>query len=162
MNITRKMLAAVVGAFALTWCGIAAEGTGETIFSIDAGKPGKTLPNVNKVLTLWELQESTLANVKRRHDADVLEFVEYVETSSGRIAPRMLQRLAKVHGGNLLEVSKKLEKDLAKQPRLSGEEIGALRKQEKEIGADYFMENEPIIVKKLNDYLIELLEMDGI
>ena len=91
-----------------------------------------------------------------------IEFVEYVETSSGRIAPRMLQRLAKVHGGNLLEVSKKLEKDLAKQPRLTGEEISALRKQEKEIGADYFMENEPIIVKKLNDYLIELLEMDSI
>ena len=79
MNITRKMLTAVVGAFAFTWCGIAAEGAGETIFSIDAGKPGKTLPNVNKVLTLWELQESTLANVKRRHDADVLEFAEYVE-----------------------------------------------------------------------------------
>ena len=79
MNITRKKFAAVVGAFALTWCGIAAEGAGETIFSIDAGKPGKTLPNVNKVLTLWELQEATLANVKRRHDADVLEFVEYVE-----------------------------------------------------------------------------------
>jgi len=91
-----------------------------------------------------------------------IEFVEYVETSSGRIAPRMLQRLAKIQGGNLLEVSKKLEKDLAKQPRLTGEEISALRKQEKEIGADYFMENEPIIVKKLNDYLIELLEMDSI
>ena len=91
-----------------------------------------------------------------------IEFVEYVENSSGRIAPRMLQRLAKVHGGNLLELSKKLEKDLAKQPRLSGEEISALSKQEKEIGADYFIENEPIIVKKLNDYLIELLEMDSI
>lgn len=79
MNITRNMFAAVVGALALAWCGIAAEGTGETIFSIDAGNPGKTLPNVSKMLTIWELQESTFANVKRRNDADVLEFVEYVE-----------------------------------------------------------------------------------
>lgn len=105
---------------------------------------------------------NSILMVLKNEGVTPIEFVEYVETSSGRIAPRMLQRLAKVHGGNLLEVSKKLEKDLAKQPRLSGEEIGALRKQEKEIGADYFMENEPIIVKKLNDYLIELLEMDGI
>jgi len=59
MNITRKRLAAVVGTFAFTWCGIAAEGTGETIFSIDADNPGKTLSNVNKVLTLW--------NYRNRH-----------------------------------------------------------------------------------------------
>ena len=31
------------------------------------------------MLTLWELQESSFANVKRRNDADVLEFAEYVE-----------------------------------------------------------------------------------
>ena len=79
MHITQKGFAAAVGALALAWCGIAAEGMGETIFSIDAGNPGKTLPNVNKVLTLWELQESSFANVKRRNDADVLEFAEYVE-----------------------------------------------------------------------------------
>ena len=56
MNITRKMLAAVVGAFAFTWCGIAAEDAGEAVFSIDAGKPGKTLPNAGIDISQRETQ----------------------------------------------------------------------------------------------------------
>ena len=90
------------------------------------------------------------------------EFIEYVENDTDRVTPLLLQRLTKTHGGNLLSMSEKLDKDLAGQIQLSGEEISILSKREREIGADYFVENNPIISQKLDKYMHELLGMDSI
>lgn len=90
------------------------------------------------------------------------EFIEYVENDTDRVTPRLLQRLAKTQGGNLLSMSEKLDNDLAGQMQLSGEEISILSKREREIGADYFVENNPIISQKLDKYMHELMEMDSI
>lgn len=90
------------------------------------------------------------------------KFVEYVENDTDRVTPRLLQRLAKTHGGNLLSMSEKLDKDLAGKMQLSEEEISILSKQEREIGADYFVESNPIISQKLDKYMHELMEIDSI
>ena len=90
------------------------------------------------------------------------DFVKYVENRSGRVTPRLLQRLASVQGNNLLSMSEKLDKDLEKQPKLSADERKELRAREKNIGVDYFMNNDPIITQKLSGRLDELLEADSI
>lgn len=89
-------------------------------------------------------------------------FVEYVEKNTDRATPHLLERLTGIQGKNLLNLSKKLNSDLAKLPQLSSEELKELSKKEKSIGADYFMESNPIIVQKMNKYMVELLEMDSI
>lgn len=86
----------------------------------------------------------------------------FVENNTDRITPRLLQKLTDVQGNNLVRLSKKLKKDLAKHPQLTQDEIMILDKMEREIGAEYFLNNETIISRKLDKYLIELLEMDSI
>ena len=90
------------------------------------------------------------------------EFVEYVENDTDQITARLLQRLAEIQGGNLVSMSKKLREDLAKQPQLAEDELKALSKKQREIGVDYFIDNETIISQKLNKHIVELLEMDSI
>ena len=90
------------------------------------------------------------------------EFVEYVENDTAQITARLLQRLAEIQGGNLVSMSKKLREDLAKQPQLAEDELKALSKKQREIGVDYFIDNETIISQKLNKHIVELLEMDSI
>ena len=86
----------------------------------------------------------------------------FVENNTDRITPRLLQKLTDVQGNNLVRLSKKLKKDLAKHPQLTQDEIEILDKMEREIGAEYFLNNETIISRKLDKYLTELLEMDSI
>jgi len=86
----------------------------------------------------------------------------FVENNTDRITPRLLQKLTDVQGNNLVRLSKKLKKDLAKHPQLTQDEIEILDKMEREIGAEYFLNNETIISQKLDKYLTELLEMDSI
>lgn len=86
----------------------------------------------------------------------------FVENNTDRITPRLLQKLTDVQGNNLVRLSKKLKKDLAKHPQLTQDEIEILDKMEREIGAEYFVNNETIICQKLDKYLTELLEMDSI
>lgn len=90
------------------------------------------------------------------------EFVEFVENDADQITARLLQRLADIQGGNLVSMSKKLEEDLSKQPQLTEGESKILAKKQREIGADYFIDNETIISQKLNKHIVELLEMDSI
>lgn len=90
------------------------------------------------------------------------EFVEYVENDTNQITARLLQRLAEIQGGNLVSMSKKLREDLAEQPQLTEEELKVLSKKQREIGVDYFIDNETIISQKLNKHIVELLEMDSI
>lgn len=86
----------------------------------------------------------------------------FVENNTDRITPRLLQKLTDVQGNNLVRLSKKLKKDLAKHPQLTQDEIEILDKMEREIGVEYFLNNETIISQKLDKYLTELLEMDSI
>ena len=86
----------------------------------------------------------------------------FVENNTDRITPGLLQKLTDVQGNNLVRLSKKLKKDLAKHPQLTQDEIEILDKMEREIGAEYFLNNETIISRKLDKYLTELLEMDSI
>lgn len=86
----------------------------------------------------------------------------FVENNTDRITPRLLQKLTDVQGNNLVRLSKKLKKDLAKHPQLTQDEIEILDKMEREIGAEYFLNNETIISQKLDKYLTELLEIDSI
>lgn len=86
----------------------------------------------------------------------------FVENNTDRITPRLLQKLTDVQGNNLVRLSKKLKKDLAKHPQLTQDEIEIFDKMEREIGAEYFLNNETIISRKLDKYLTELLEMDSI
>ena len=90
------------------------------------------------------------------------EFIKYVEDSSGRLDAPLLQKLAKLHGGNLLAMSEQLEKDLAKQTPLSREELKELGRKERGLSADYFAKCDPIIIQKMCGCMDELLEMDSI
>lgn len=90
------------------------------------------------------------------------EFIEYVENSTDQITPYLLKSLTGVHGKNLTSVSRQLSKDLAKQSQLTLEELKELSKKEKEIGAEYFMECDPLITQRMNKYMVELLKMDSI
>ena len=46
---------------------------------VDACSPGRVLPNVQKTLTLWELNGNSFAKSRRNAEWDVLEFAEFVE-----------------------------------------------------------------------------------
>ena len=48
-------------------------------FTIDATRPGHTLPNVQQTLVVWHLDRNSFGRTKRNHEHDVLEFAEYVE-----------------------------------------------------------------------------------
>ena len=48
-------------------------------FTIDATRPGRTLPNVQQTLVVWHLDRNSFGPTKRNRDHDVLEFAEYVE-----------------------------------------------------------------------------------
>ena len=52
---------------------------GDVTISIDGTKPGRTLPNVQQMLTLWHLDKSMYADTKRNAEWDVTEFAEYIE-----------------------------------------------------------------------------------
>ena len=66
-------------------CGImllaaAAQGRAEAVLlAVDATAPGRVLPNVSKMLALWDLDGETFRDVARYREHDVLEFAEYVE-----------------------------------------------------------------------------------
>lgn len=48
-------------------------------FTIDATRPGHTLPNVQQTLVVWHLDRNSFGPTKRNREHDVLEFAEYVE-----------------------------------------------------------------------------------
>lgn len=48
-------------------------------FTIDATRPGRTLPNVQQTLVVWHLDRNSFGPTKRNREHDVLEFAEYVE-----------------------------------------------------------------------------------
>ena len=48
-------------------------------FEVDALSPGRTLPNVQKMLVKWQLKGDDFAAVRRNAEFDVLEFAEYAE-----------------------------------------------------------------------------------
>ena len=52
---------------------------GAVLLAVDATAPGRVLPNVSKMLALWDLDGETFRDVARYREHDVLEFAEYVE-----------------------------------------------------------------------------------
>ena len=105
---------------------------------------------------------NSILMILKNEDITPNEFVEYVENDTDQITARLLQRLAEIQGGNLVSMSKKLREDMAEQPQLTEDELKALSKKQREIGVDYFIDNETIISQKLNKHIVELLEMDSI
>jgi len=47
--------------------------------SVDGTHPGRTLPNVQQMLTLWHLEKGAYAHAARNAEWDVTEFAEYME-----------------------------------------------------------------------------------
>ena len=47
--------------------------------SVDGTHPGRALPNVQQMLTLWHLEKGAYAHTARNAEWDVTEFAEYVE-----------------------------------------------------------------------------------
>ena len=52
---------------------------GGPAFTIDATRPGRTLPNAQQTLVVWHLDKHGFGPAKRNRAYDVLEFAEYVE-----------------------------------------------------------------------------------
>ena len=48
-------------------------------FTVDATRPGRTLPNTQQTLVVWHLDRNSFGPTKRNREHDVLEFAEYVE-----------------------------------------------------------------------------------
>lgn len=51
----------------------------DVCFEVDASSPGRTLPNVQKMLVKWQLKGDDFSGIKRNTEFDVLEFAEYAE-----------------------------------------------------------------------------------
>ena len=136
----------------------------EKLESIQNDKRKKEILNqcILKSFIAVTQEVNSILMIMKNENISGADFLEYVEHNTENIQPHLLQRLTEIQGGNLVKLAKALKCDLRKQPQLSKEEIMAIGKQEKVIGADYFMNNDPIIVQNINDYIVELLEMDSI